>query len=213
VQHHHAHIASVVAEHGLVEPVIGVAFDGTGYGGGNIWGGEILICEGAGFKRFSHLAYVDMPGGDLASVDASLPASAYFSDFETEITRALPKHKSSSVGRLFDAVSYALGICEKNEYEGQCAVALENAAAHDPLALAFHDRIISLIGEQCERAREETSIKTVCLSGGVFQNSIILRGAFELLRAAGFEVYTNEKVPVNDGGIPLGQAWVAARNA
>jgi hydrogenase maturation protein HypF len=92
VQHHHAHIASVIAEHGLAEPVIGVAFDGTGYGGGNIWGGEILICEGAGFKRFSHLAYADMPGGDLASVDASLPASAYFSDFETRITRALPKH-------------------------------------------------------------------------------------------------------------------------
>ena len=147
VQHHHAHAASVMAEHGL-ERCIAVVFDGTGYGtDGHIWGGEFLVCEGASFQRCGHLEEIPLTGGDASSKDASLTAACHLAFLsegkdvsfsrtvapKVELVRKALKfginvQQSSSMGRLFDAVSALLGIRDFNSYEGECAIALENAA-------------------------------------------------------------------------------------
>ncbi len=159
IQHHHAHILSVMAEHGLAGPVLGIAFDGTGYGGGGeIWGGEFLLCERNQMKRVGHLAPINMVGGDGAAKDAKtsllcylLAASEAGILTEEELSdamelplfvgkkpqcamfRAAREHGvntfiCTSMGRLFDAVSALLGFCAYNSYEGECAVLLEQAA-------------------------------------------------------------------------------------
>ncbi|MDR0356825.1 MAG: carbamoyltransferase HypF [Clostridiales Family XIII bacterium] len=272
VQHHHAHTASVMAEHGLSGPVIGVSFDGTGYGeDGKIWGGEVLVCEGADFTRFSHLRYVGMVGGDASMKDGRKSAISHMlawkarqnaisrdEEFATDGTRefdidlseiiacgekigaltSFPQRaqieaaisagvntvESSSMGRLFDAVASILGIHDVNRYEGECAVMLENAAAAalecgegeargawgeaGALALRFHRNVAAAVLEQCEAARETHRTATVALSGGVFQNKILMEEALALLRANDFEVYYNIAVPPNDGGIALGQNYI-----
>ncbi len=268
VQHHHAHVASVMAENNLEGKVIGVAFDGTGYGtDGAIWGGEFLLCEGGEFSRMSHLKYIDMIGGDSSMKDARRSALSYMSAYRngylvagadgdgTAVTdadgcreiavdisdiieygaaqiagcpdsllilKALDKSinaiRSSSMGRLFDGVSALLGIKDYNDYEGQCAIMLEDAAAFaqkhpgadraSDLALSFHRRIIDMIICECETIREETGARQVALTGGTFQNKILMEGVLEKLRAGGFEPYYNISVSPNDGGIALGQAFI-----
>jgi hydrogenase maturation protein HypF len=271
VQHHHAHIASVMAEHGLDGPVIGVGFDGTGYGSdGRIWGGEFLLCEGGGFRRMAHLAYVRLIGGDASMKEAWKTALCYayafgnFSDcaggpaasaggagaVESEdgsrvlsvdlsdimaysnMTEAHPRARDvaaalragvntvecSSAGRLFDAVASLLGICHVSRYEGECAIMLENAAAAamarpgesraGDLALAFHMDLAGTIHSACRRIREETGVSAAALSGGVFQNKILMGECLRRLRGDGFSVYRNAAVPPNDGGIALGQAFI-----
>ncbi|QAT42684.1 carbamoyltransferase HypF [Aminipila luticellarii] len=143
VQHHHAHIASVMAEHNLKGKVIGIAFDGTGYGtDGNIWGSEFLICQGAEFQRAAHLKYAPMLGGDQSMKDAKKTADCFLVEAGLEqyihddrsdlIQAALRNHintvLTSSMGRLFDAVSSILGILDENHYEGECAAYLEKEA-------------------------------------------------------------------------------------
>ncbi len=258
VQHHHAHIASVMAENNLDGPVIGVSFDGTGYGtDGNIWGGEFLICEGGEMERIAHLKYVDMIGGDSSIKKGLHSALSYIAAYDNmenrqtdnpeaivpdiadivaygrdrllsqpgsqlvlkAISRRINTVKSSSMGRLFDAVSSLLGICDYNHYEGQCAIMLEDAAAYakkhpgkDPasdLALVFHERIINMIVHQCTAIRSSCGVNQVALSGGTFQNKILMEGVLEKLRTEGFEPYYNISVSPNDGGIALGQAFVA----
>lgn len=142
-QHHHAHVASVMAEHRLEGKVIGVAFDGTGYGtDGHIWGGEFLLCEGGEFQRAAHLDYMLVIGGDSSMKDAKKTAACflyhagledYISDERKAVIKAALEHqintvKTSSMGRLFDAVSSLLGIQSENRYEGECAALLEKEA-------------------------------------------------------------------------------------
>jgi hydrogenase maturation protein HypF len=141
IQHHHAHIASVMAEHGL-QSCLGVAFDGTGYGtDGCVWGGEFLLCKDSGFERSAHLSYVTLCGGDRAARDAGLIALGYLNAAGIELqssrsamvkaalSNQINTFQSASMGRLFDAVSAILNIRAENTYEGECAIALENAAA------------------------------------------------------------------------------------
>ncbi len=270
VQHHHAHVASVMAEHDLDGPVIGISFDGTGYGtDGAIWGGEFLLCEGSEFTRMAHLKYVDMIGGDSSMKDAHRSALSYMADaakamesvpaqtsseaadekgcpqiaidisdileFGAEsvmgctdarmvlkaIDMKINTVRSSSMGRLFDAVSALLGIKDYNDYEGQCAIMLEDAAAFgqshpgedeaSDLAFAFHQRIIEMIATECLRIREETGARQVALTGGTFQNRILMEGALTRLRELGFEPFYNISVSPNDGGLALGQAYIAMK--
>lgn len=264
VQHHHAHVASVMAENDLKGKVIGVSFDGTGYGtDGHIWGGEFFLCENGDTKRMSHLKYIDMIGGDSSVKDARRSALSYIHAFENGYMSADPPGadiegsreiavdisdiiaygrerllsmpdaklvtaalrsgintvKSSSMGRLFDGVSSLLGIKDHNDYEGQCAIMLEDAAAFaqkhpgaDPasdLALAFHQSVIDMIIDQCMTIRDESGASQVALTGGTFQNKILMEGVLKKLRSRGFSPYYNISVSPNDGGIALGQAYVA----
>ena len=122
------------------------------------------------------------------------------------------------MGRLFDGVSALLGIKDYNDYEGQCAIMLEDAAAFalknpgadkaSDLALSFHERIIRMITEQCVAIREKTGARQVALTGGTFQNKILMEGVLKELRERDFDVYYNISVSPNDGGIALGQAFI-----
>lgn len=148
-QHHFAHIASVIAENQLDNPVLGFAFDGTGYGAdGNIWGGEALLCNTKDYERFANFAYIPMPGGQAAIKNPLQMAygalwafdlldhptckhifknenGEYLANLNTIIERGINCHQTSSVGRIFDAVSAILGICPNPSYEGESAIMLE----------------------------------------------------------------------------------------
>ncbi len=263
VQHHHAHAASVMAENNLTGKVLGVCFDGTGYGtDGCIWGGEFLLCEKGDMKRMAHLAYVDMIGGDSSMKDARKSALSYIhavsegypsagSEDDSEALRidisdiidygrerlcgdpkaplimsalkqGINTVRSSSMGRLFDGVSALLGIKDYNDYEGQCAIMLEDAAAFAKahpgerpaadLALSFHERIADLILEECLKSRELEGVNQIALTGGTFQNRLLMEGVLDRLRREGFDAYYNISVSPNDGGIALGQAFLGMHN-
>ncbi|MGV9788189.1 carbamoyltransferase HypF [Streptomyces sp. NPDC003435] len=273
VQHHHAHIASAMAEHGLdgTTPVIGVAFDGTGYGDdGTVWGGEILLADYTGYRRFAHLAPAPLPGGDAgvanpcrqalarlwaAGVDWAPDLPSVTACTETELTvlrgqlqRQVACVPTSSMGRLFDAVSSLTGACHRAGHEAEAALALEALALEardadggeyafgfapgplaDPapmlralladrrrgvpapvLAARFHRGVASAVAELCRRARAETGLTTVALTGGVFANALLEEDSTARLTADGFTVLRHGQVPPNDGGLALGQLMVAA---
>ncbi|MFC1961088.1 carbamoyltransferase HypF [Chloroflexota bacterium] len=160
VQHHHAHIAACLAEHGVSEPVIGLALDGTGYGpDGAIWGGEVLVADVQKYQRLAHLAYMPLPGGAAAIRKPYRMAWAYLLETQGEIppiptlshalshinpqeqqiitqqvNRRLNTPLTSSCGRLFDAVAALLGICPVTTFEAQAAIALELAAREVDIA-------------------------------------------------------------------------------
>ena len=261
VQHHHAHVASVIAENDLDGDVIGISFDGTGYGtDGAVWGGEFFLCNKGDSRRISHLKYVDLIGGDSSAKDAMRSALGYIHAFDTgymshasdasscheipvdisdiieygrgsvldlpnastalkAIENSINTMRSSSMGRLFDGVSALLGIKTYNDYEGQCAIMLEDAAAFAlkhpgasrqcDLALSFHNRITDMIVEQCIAARSEYGAHQVALTGGTFQNKILTESTLAKLRSSGFTPYYNISVSPNDGGLALGQAYIA----
>lgn len=154
VQHHHAHIAAVMAEHRLEGPVVGIACDGTGYGtDGSIWGGEVLVCHRGQMQRVGHLRSMPLPGGDAAAVETWRPAAGWlaecfggdwpapaerrFEGVDTEALRLVQSRlaadssrpvRTTSLGRLFDAVAFVLGICERNDTEAQAPQALQHTA-------------------------------------------------------------------------------------
>ncbi|TAM82864.1 MAG: carbamoyltransferase HypF [Acidobacteria bacterium] len=270
VQHHHAHIASCMAENGLDEKVIGVAFDGTGYGtDGQIWGGEFLVADFRKFERRAHLRYIPLAGGDAAirhpwrsglsylretygkEAPAFLPMWNGVPDNERRLIwkmleQGINTVATSSCGRLFDAVASILGLRYEVNFEGQAAIALEMAAQEaaggvypfqveycDPwqidlrpviesivnevedetppgvIAGRFHNSLAEMITQVCRQLREQERLNKVCLSGGTFQNMLLLDRTLSGLGKFGFEVYLHAKVPPNDGGIALGQAAIA----
>ncbi len=161
VQHHHAHIASVIAEKGIKGPVIGIAFDGNGMGSdGNVWGGECLLAEGAGFTRLAHLDYFRLPGGDIATKEIwrlavslahkysikGLPATVKrrnISNFiDTMIAREVNSPLCSSMGRLFDAVASLIGIRQEVTFEAQAAIEMESLAMDNPVKKGYNFDIV-----------------------------------------------------------------------
>ena len=276
VQHHHAHIASCLADNGEEGPVIGVAFDGTGYGpDGHIWGGEFMTADYRGYTRVGQLEYLPLPGGSLAikkpyrtalgylmalgrveSLDRRLPFLNSIDKAEIELVRKQVKAGintplTSSMGRLFDAVSAICGIRSAVNYEAQAAIEMESLAYEAPgekgsylftisgddgyhtvklhdlvsgvtvdltsgcavpvIAMKFHNTVAAITRDACLKIRQETGIGTVALSGGCFQNRLLLVKTLELLRSTGFRMVTHRQVPTNDGGISLGQAVIAAK--
>lgn len=267
VQHHHAHVASCMAEHRLEGPVIGVAFDGTGYGAdGAIWGGEVMVCDAMQFERRYHLRYIPLAGGDAGAREPWRAALAYLADAGLDpdaapalaavderrlrtvrqmIAGQVQTVSTSSCGRLFDAVSAVLGVCLENRYEAEAAMELEAAAGSVPagatnfgfdvsggeidfrqafrdLAAArrsgesvplssarFHATLAAAIGAACTEVRAAEGLRTVCLSGGSFQNMLLLEQTTALLERSGFHVFFQSQVPCNDGGLSLGQALIA----
>ncbi len=267
VQHHHAHAASVMAEHGL-SSCIGVCFDGTGYGpDGSVWGGEFLLCKEETMRRVGCLEPISLCGGDRVAKDAQLCALCHLSDAglsgdtpDFPLVQAAIRHQvntsiSTSAGRFFDAVSFLLGVGQENTYEGECASALEQVAFRaletgkvktelfrfeikkykdlwqiqrkayidylaeksvtnidrDWLALEFHLALAEAVVDVCSYIRQESGENNVALSGGVFTNRILTEQCISLLKKQGFQIYLNRAVPSGDGGICLGQAWVAAK--
>ncbi|WP_223167534.1 carbamoyltransferase HypF [Nonomuraea sp. SYSU D8015] len=260
VQHHHAHIASCLADNGDPGPVIGVAFDGLGHGtDGTLWGGEFLRADLTGYERLGRLAPVPMPGGAAAVRQPWRMAAAYLRHDHPGLDVAR-RHAgrwadvlalsgaplTSSAARLFDAVSALLGVREAATCDGQAAVELEqhadpaepgayharvtpgdllavegadlvHAAAEDlaagvptpVIAGRFHNGAADAVARACAALRDATGLSSVALSGGVFQNALLLERTVERLREAGFRVLRHVRVPPHDGGLSLGQAAVA----
>ena len=294
VQHHHAHVLSVMAENDHLAPVIGVSFDGTGYGtDGTIWGGEIMLATTRDFQRIASLAPFFHAGGDLAAREgwrlavsllhlccgrdnALLYSKRLGLATEKEVASVIFQLKhglhttiSTSAGRLFDAVSALLGIRRISTYEGEAAIYLQFAAeaaekagksaqadallarwkadgtlqappaeraititdgrflltsndlfchllqyrlqnvSSDILSLAFHRGLAAAIRDACKNAREITGCSTAALTGGVFQNTLLLHLTQNALEKDGFHVLHHSIIPSNDGGIAVGQALFA----
>lgn len=269
VQHHRAHVASVLAERNAWEErIVGVSFDGTGYGDdGTIWGGEFFVGSlREGFQRAMHLRMAALAGGDAAARNPLQCAAGFLSQIEglppladapfrflrryedalRLIERGVRTFETSSMGRLFDACAALLGFTRNISFEGQAAIWLEQlaragspdtrplpfpvdgdtldfrplleAAAKDrgrgrdisEIARAFHKSVAKGMCDAVTRLTEESATNTVVLSGGVFQNELLLEEAKALLETQKLRIWTNSAVPPNDGGISLGQAAMAA---
>jgi len=281
VQHHHAHVASCAAEHGITSRFLGVAYDGLGMGDdGTFWGGELFLADLRGYRRLGRFGRAPMPGGALAVRKPYRMALGYLLGAEgfrggaagmaganelagpflarldprevalvrTQVARGLNAPVASSAGRLFDAAAALIGIRDVAEFEAQAAIDLELAAGdrradalawhldrvegllvYDPrptlaalldgvsrgrsagsLAAGFQRAITVVTTARLHDARERTGVRTVCLSGGVFQNRRLASDLLRGLASDGFEVFINRQVPVNDGGVSYGQAAVAA---
>lgn len=275
VQHHYAHILSCMAENDYSEKVIGVSYDGTGFGtDGTIWGGEILLCDRTGFERMGSIKPFMQVGGDLSSKDgwriAAMIAGSAYGERGGEICEKLgictaKEYKllsimaekkvnavsSTSAGRLFDAASAVLGIRRSSTFEGEASMALQFAAEkfsrepfgiYEPmekltaekedrimlctqalikrlcqgmqngedknrLAYEFHSLLADMTTQACRTISERTGIKVCALSGGVFQNKLLLKMVKCRLEKMGLRVLIHSLVPANDGGIALGQAF------
>lgn len=275
VQHHHAHMVSCMAENEYEGTALGVTFDGTGYGpDGTIWGGEFILGDEKGYERVGSIAPFIHAGGDIASREGwriaySMISTALGSEAANRIGETLGLGdekgrqsidfmlgnnintvKSTSAGRLFDAVSAVLGIKSVSTFEGEASMALQIAAERaeaqgislapyegrlmnideeqfelctdtllmelaarsladqdtDQLAYFFHKALADMIVIACCYQRTRCDVNVVALSGGVFQNLLLLRLVDDGLEREGFKVLKHGVVPTNDGGIALGQA-------
>ncbi|MEW6198663.1 MAG: carbamoyltransferase HypF [Planctomycetota bacterium] len=307
VQHHHAHIASVMAEWGEPGPVLGLACDGAGFGPDHaVWGCELLRCERGEVERIGHLEYYPLVGGDAAALETWRPAAALLraaldqgqgtrdgktrprpaggspggspgragpgwpdalraagagsslpspSDealalFERLAGAGAQSPLTSSLGRVFDAVAFLLGLCARNRHEAEAAMAVEAAAGDHAgaagsypfdfdergsvvtlslrpmfreliaarqrgespalVAARFHEALADALAAWVRRADPPGAVATVAVSGGCFANRRLLTRLVERLEADGRRVLYHRHVPCGDGGIALGQAWVAA---
>ena len=269
VQHHHAHIASVMAEHKLDETVTGICMDGTGFGDDrNIWGGEFLISDLNTYSRYAHFAYMPMPGGDKAVEEPwRMAISFLYHAYGDDIFTVLPDFLSrknqedgnlmislikkqintpytSSAGRLFDAVAALLQLCTTAQYDAEGPMRLESiidpsihayydvrinreinfapaiqqimkdiksSVSKSVISTKFHNTIINVIENIAMQIYHNRGITKVVLSGGTFQNAYLLENTISRLERNGLTVFTNHKVPCNDGGIALGQLAIATK--
>ena len=280
VQHHHAHIGAVLAEHGLDGPVLGVVLDGAGFGpDGTVFGGEIYRADRSGYVRLGRLSHLLLPGGDQAAREpwrmalallyqglgqaafanaARLPALAAVPEKKQQLLAQMLVKKlncpsSSSCGRLFDAVAALTGLCLYSEYEGQAAMLLEAWAAQVPsfatpaaYPLSCHkqdglwiidsaslaEHIVRDLGTEMDAAiiarrfhlwlveslvtvllalQRQTELQKVVLSGGCMQNKLLFETLVQRLEEHDCSVLAGELVPMNDGGIALGQAYTGGR--
>jgi hydrogenase maturation protein HypF len=267
VQHHHAHIAAVCAEHGIEMPVLGLALDGVGLGAdGTAWGGELLRADGAYCERLGHLQPLALPGGDIAAREPWRMAAAAlhtlgradeintrFDDepaaatVATMLARQLNCPLTSSAGRLFDAAAGLLAVRRRASFEGQAAMLLEGLAAQHgstaalqagwriaadgtldmrPLlsvladapvaecarfAAIFHATLAAALLEWVEAAARQSGITTVVAAGGCLLNRYLAASLRTALPARGLRFLEARALPPNDGGLSLGQAWVAQR--
>jgi hydrogenase maturation protein HypF len=274
VQHHHAHHAATLAEHGATGLAVGAIFDGTGYGlDGTIWGGEFLVAGLVDFQRVGHLWPVRMPGGEraikepwrmacswltvmreqLGAAGAQFPsafepiAQQRWGMVSRLVTNATGSPLTSSAGRLFDAVAAMCGVRLEVSYEGQAAIEFEALAepgdaepypfrvdTTDPMLIVdprpmiialladlaadvpigvisarFHAGFAQVTAEVVQLIAREAKLETAVLSGGVFQNRLLLEAVSGGLDAAGLRVLVPQRLPCNDGGISFGQAAVA----
>ena len=266
VQHHHAHLASCLAEHRHTGPAIGLALDGVGYGtDGTAWGGEVLIGDAAGVTRFASLEPMPLPGGDAAVRQIWRTALGWLhrsgvspdglecfrQPQSAQVLELLHKKvgtaESSGCGRLFDAVASICGLRHEAHYEGQAAIELMQAAGGrladagysfgferrhgrwlmllSPMlreiaaavragadaaevSQRFHRTLVGLFSEIARMAYLETGLKTVALSGGVFQNQLLTEALAHALESNGYKVLMHQQAPTNDGGLSLGQAAI-----
>lgn len=265
VQHHHSHIAAVMAEYDLKYPVLGICFDGTGYGDDDtIWGGEFMLCYGAEYMRVAHIHVAPLPGGEKAVKEPWRQALWYLRNYYGDelpniykkwlttlpkgwqiLDKALQSDMSmmmtSSAGRLFDVVGCLLGLGNEHSFDAQIAIALESACADEEgrlldfnydgqvldlvpavqqimdgysqgesvssLAASFHKTLAIAICEVGADLCERYGIDDVCIGGGVFQNRRLLASLQHKWHHG--ILYINKKVPCNDGGLSLGQLWIA----
>ena len=266
-QHHHSHIAAVMAEYNIDEKVIGISLDGTGFGtDGKIWGSEIMIASLEEFDRKYHFQYVPIPGGDKAAYEPWRSSVAYLHKAYNGVIPDLPflnkidkkrldlvilslsnkinVPESCSAGRLFDAVSGLVNLCLQATYHAEAPILLEhntkqsvkdsypvsleneiswnntidciinditNNVAIDIISTKFHNAVAKVIAKAIEQLHIETGINKVVLSGGTFQNRYLLEKVLDLTSKYRLKVFSNRKVPLNDGGIALGQLAIAAK--
>ena len=264
VQHHHAHIASVMAEHNLEGPVLGIAMDGTGYGpDGTVWGGEFLLCKDDQYQRLAHIHEAPLPGGEKAVSEPWRQALWYirnyygndippiYQDWMKELPKGwdildkalqstMPMVQATSCGRLFDAVGSLLGLGMVHTYDAQIAIALEalcgdekgilldynydgrtldftptvqsimdgvvNGESRAYLATSFHKTVAIAICETAADLMERYNVNDAAISGGVFQNRKLVELIYRAWHVG--NLYMNEAVPSNDGGLALGQLWI-----
>ena len=264
VQHHHAHIASVMAEHNLEGPVLGIAMDGTGYGpDGSVWGGEFLLCKGNEYQRLAHIHEAPLPGGEKAVSEPWRQALWYIRNYygndippiyqewmnrlpkgweilDKALQSTMPMIQATSCGRLFDAVGSLLGLGMIHTYDAQIAIALESLCGDEKgilldynydgrildftptvqsimdgvvkgeskahLSASFHKTVAIALCETSADLMERYNISDAAISGGVFQNRKLVELIYRAWHVG--NLYMNEAVPSNDGGLALGQLWI-----
>ena len=264
VQHHHAHIASVMAEHNLEGPVLGIAMDGTGYSpDGSVWGGEFLLCKGNEYQRLAHIHEAPLPGGEKAVSEPWRQALWYIRNYygndippvyqdwmnrlpkgweilDKALQSTMPMIQATSCGRLFDAVGSLLGLGMIHTYDAQIAIALESLCGDEKgilldynydgrildftptvqsimdgvvkgesrahLAVSFHKTVAIALCETSADLMERYNISDAAISGGVFQNRKLVELIYRAWHVG--NLYMNEAVPSNDGGLALGQLWI-----
>lgn len=264
VQHHHAHIASVMAEHNLEGPVLGITMDGTGYGpDGSVWGGEFLLCKGNEYQRLAHIHEAPLPGGEKAVSEPWRQALWYIRNYygndippvyqdwmnrlpkgweilDKALQSTMPMIQATSCGRLFDAVGSLLGLGMIHTYDAQIAIALESLCGDEKgilldynydgrildftptvqsimdgvvkgeskahLSASFHKTVAIALCETSADLMERYNISDAAISGGVFQNRKLVELIYRAWHVG--NLYMNEAVPSNDGGLALGQLWI-----